>query len=216
MGSYLSRLSLKKLSALARFFYVQRIKGFDPPGRPLLDDDTGPWLAERLKSTKLYLEFGSGGSTMLANRLGIPSITVESDRFYAAAVRGALPSPQLATVLTPDMGLTGPWGMPLFARETKGQRYVGAPFDVLSDRFPDFIFVDGRYRVACVLESARQAAAAEATATVLLDDYEGRPAYHVLEQYLGKPELIGRAARFVIGQRSISHDDLRPHLSDPA
>jgi len=215
MNSYLSRLSLQKLSVLARFFYVQRIKGFDPPVRPFLDDDTETWLANQLNSTKLYLEFGSGGSTVLANRLGVPSITVESDRFYAAVVRRALPSPQHATILTPGMGFTGPWGMPIFSRGTKGPRYVGAPFSLLADRFPDLIFVDGRYRVACVLESARQAVAAKATATVLLDDYEGRPAYHVLEQHLGKPELIGRAAKFVIGQRPVSHDDLRPHLSDP-
>jgi len=215
MGSFLSRLSLRKLPGLAHFFYIQRIRGFDPPVQPLLDDDTGAWLADRLKSTKLYLEFGSGGSTVLANRLGISSITVESDRFYAASVRRALPYPQKATILTPDMGLTGPWGMPIFSREMKGPRYVGAPFGLLGDRFPDFIFVDGRYRIACVLESARQAAAAKATATVLLDDYAGRPGYHVLEHHLGKPELIGRAAAFVIGQAPVSRDDLCLHLSDP-
>lgn len=209
------RLSFQKLSALARFFYVQRIRGFDPPEQPLLDEDTGAWLADRLKSTKLYLEFGSGGSTVLANRLGIPSITVESDRFYAAAVRRALPSPQQAKILTPQMGITGPWGMPIFSRERKGPHYVGAPFGLLGDRFPDLIFVDGRYRIACVLESARQAAAAKATATVLLDDYVGRPAYHVLERHLGKPAPIGRAAAFVIGQSPVSRDELRPHLSDP-
>ena len=216
MGSFLSRLSLRKLPGLAHFFYVQRIRGFDQPGQPLLDDDSVAWLAERLKSTRLYLEFGSGGSTLLANRLGIPSITVESDRFYAAAVRRALPSPEKAKILTPDMGLTGPWGMPIFSRERKGPRYVGAPFGLLGDRFPDLIFVDGRYRVACVLESARQAAAAKATATVLLDDYVGRSSYHVLERHLGKAELIGRAAAFVIGQASVSRDDLCFHLSDPS
>src|SRR4051812_43292064 len=64
MSSFSSRLSLHKLSALARFLYVQRVRGFDPPDQPLLDDESGPWLAARLKSTKLYLEFGSGGSTV--------------------------------------------------------------------------------------------------------------------------------------------------------
>lgn len=215
MASFLSRLSLRRLLALARFFYVQRIRGFDPPGQPLLDDETGKWLAERLSSAKLYLEFGSGGSTVLANRLGVPSVTVESDRFYAAAVRKALSSPEKARILTPRMGLTGEWGMPVRGKQRKGPRYVQAPFDQFEKSFPDLIFVDGRYRVACVLESARRAARARQTATILLDDYEYRPHYHVLEQHLGTPERVGRAAEFSVGHRSIPEEVIRPYLSDP-
>ena len=206
---------LRKLPALARFLYVQRIKGFDPPGAPLLDEEAAGWLAERLKSTKLYLEFGSGGSTVLANRLGVPSITVESDRYYAAAVRKALPFPEKARILTPDMGLTGEWGMPVLGKERKGPRYVHAPFDRLNGQFPDLVFVDGRYRVACVLETARRAAEAGQTAAILMDDYEYRPHYHVLEQLLGKAERVGRDALFIVGGRPISQEVVRPYLSDP-
>jgi hypothetical protein len=216
MGSFLSRLRLRKLAALARFLYVQRIKGFDPPETPLLDDESEAWLAERLKSAKLFLEFGSGGSTVMANRLGVPSVTVESDRFYAAVVRKALPSPRRARILTPRMGVTREWGMPILGKARKGPRYVHAPFDQLKDAFPDLIFVDGRYRVACVLESARKAAEAHCKATVLLDDYESRPNYHVLEKHLGKPERIGRAASFMIGERSIPEDTVLSHIENPA
>ena len=144
-----------------------------------------------------------------------PSISVESDRFYAAAVRGALPSPEKAIIVVPRMGITGEWGMPLLGKERKGPRYVCAPFGELRNAFPDLIFVDGRYRVACVLECAREAAAAKKTATVLMDDYEGRPAYHVLEQFLGKPERIGRAASFIVGENPVSHEDVRSHFNDP-
>ena len=213
MNSFLSRL--RKIRSLARFLYVQRIKGFDPPGRPVLDGASADWLAERLKATKLYLEFGSGGSTLLANRLGVPSVTVESDRYYAAAVRKVLPSPEKALILTPPMGITGEWGMPVFGKERKGPRYVQAPFDEFQDGFPDLIFVDGRYRVACVLESARQAIRAHRTATVLIDDYERRPHYHVLEEHLGKPERVGRGAIFSVGDRSIADDVVRTYLMDP-
>jgi hypothetical protein len=210
-----SRLRLHKLFALARFLYVQRIRGFDPPERPLLDDESGAWLAERLKSTKLFLEFGSGGSTVLANRLGVPSVTVESDPFYAATVRKVLPSPGKARIVTPRMGVTGEWGMPVLGKGRKGLRYVSAPFGQLKGSFPDLIFVDGRYRVACVLESARQAAVAHRTATVLLDDYVYRPHYHVLEQHLGTPERVGRDAIFFVGDRPIKEESVRSYLSDP-
>lgn len=213
MNSFPSRL--RRLRSLARFLYVQRIKGFDPPGRPVLDGASADWLADRLKATKLYLEFGSGGSTLLANRLGVPSITVESDRYYAAAVRRVLPSPEKALILTPPMGITGEWGMPVFGKERKGPRYVRAPFDALKDGFPDLIFVDGRYRVACVLESARQAALANCRSTVLIDDYERRPHYHVLEEHLGKPERVGRGAIFSVGDRVVPDELVRTYLTDP-
>ena len=214
MGSLVSQL--RKLPALARFLYVQRIRGFDPPESPLLDDESVAWLAKRLRSAKLFLEFGSGGSTVLANRLGVPSVTVESDRFYAAVVRKLLPSPRRAKILTPRMGVTREWGMPIFGKARKGPRYVRAPFDQLKGDFPDLVFVDGRYRVACVLETARQAAEARRKATVLLDDYDQRPSYHVLEKHLGKPERVGRAASFLIGERSISADTVLSHIDNPA
>ena len=106
--------------------------------------------------------------------------------------------------------------MPILGKARKGPRYVHAPFDQLKDAFPDLIFVDGRYRVACVLESARKAAEAHCKATVLLDDYESRPNYHVLEKHLGKPERIGRAASFMIGERSIPEDTVLSHIDNPA
>lgn len=214
MSSIRSSLSVRKLWGLARFLYVQRVKGFDPPGPPLLDEETSAWLTERLKSTNRYLEFGSGGSTVLANRLGVPSVTVESDRFYAAVVRKVLPLPENARIVTPAMGLTGPWGMPIVGKAEKGQRYVFAPFDQLENGFPDFIFVDGRYRVACVLESARRAFQAHCTTTVLLDDYADRPYYHVLESLVGEPQRIGRAAIFSIGDRAVDVTKVGAYLSD--
>ncbi|HJR82965.1 MAG TPA: hypothetical protein VJ775_03465 [Sphingomicrobium sp.] len=213
MSSFPSRL--RRLRSLAHFLYVQRIKGFDTPQRPVLDAASADWLAERLKATKLYLEFGSGGSTLLANRLGVPSVTVESDRYYAAVVRKALPSPEKARILTPPMGITREWGMPVFGKERKGPRYVWAPFNGLDRGFPDFIFVDGRYRVACVLECARQAARVNSKATVLMDDYERRPHYHVLEDHLGKPERVGRGAIFSVGDRPIPDELVGTYLKDP-
>lgn len=209
------RQELRKLLSLARFLQLQRIKGFSPPGEPLLDDETVGWITPRLKSTRLFLEFGSGGSTLLANQLGIPSISVESDRFYASAVRSVLPNPLKAQIVTPRMGVTGEWGMPVFFKSRKGSRYVRAAFANVGTDFPDFILVDGRYRVACVLEAARRAARRKQYAVVLLDDYEGRTYYHLLERFLGTPERIGRAAKFVVGQTAVLEETVQAYMNDP-
>jgi hypothetical protein len=204
-----------RVIGLARFFYAQRIKGFDPPTVPHLDDETAQWLEEQLKGTKLYLEFGSGGSTLLANRLGVRTVSVESDRFYAASVRHALANPELIEILTPAVGITREWGFPVFFKRRKGRRYVTAPFHRFDSQFPDLIMVDGRYRVACALESARQASRAGAESRLLLDDYAQRPEYRVLEQYLGAPVRIGRAAMFTLGRHEIAQSLIREYSTDP-
>ena len=209
------KLRLQEARELARFFYTQRVKGFDPPDHPHLDFETAEWLKQRLNRTGMLLEYGSGGSTVLANQLGVPAISVESDRFYAAAVRTALPDPRLCQLLTPKMGVTIQWGMPLIGRRRKGRRYVTAPFDCLGDEFPDLVLVDGRYRVACALETARRAHLAGATAELVVDDYEGRPFYHDLPDYLGSPRLIARAAVFAVGDNDIADETVRRFMVDP-
>ena len=198
-----------------RFFHTQRVKGFDPPGRLYLDPEASHWFEQQLRSTEIFLEFGSGGSTVLANELAVPSISVQRDRFYAAAVRAALRRADLAQIVVPKMGITSEWGMPVFGKRRKGRRYVDAPFRHFGDRFPDFVLVDGRYRVACSLETARQANLARAAAQLMVDDYGGRPFYHFLEDYLGKPHRISRAAVFRIGQRVISEEEVRRFICDP-
>ena len=198
-----------------RFFYVQRVQGFESPTRPHLDEESAAWLEAQLKRTTLFLEFGSGGSTVLANRLGVPSISVESDRFFARAVWRGLERPEIARIQVPEMGITAEWGMPLFFRRKKGRRYVSAGFELLGDRFPDFISVDGRYRVACALESARRAHLAGANPLLMLDDYDGRSFYHFVEDHLGAPERVGRAALFKVGKTPVSEAAVRKFATDP-
>ena len=212
-------MGLKRRIDLARdFVCVMRTKyitGFEPPGRPLLDADTSNWLTAELKRTLLYLEFGCGGTTVLANSLGVRTISVESDARYAAVVRTALPHPEITKIVTPAMGLTGPWGMPVFFAGRKGLRYIRAPFQRLSGAFPDLIFVDGRYRVACALESANNAVLSGCKSKLLLDDYALRAQYHVVEKYLGPPERIGRAALFAVGTREVPTAAICEHAADP-
>ena len=190
----------ERAKEIAQFLYVQRVKGFDPPGTPHFDDETREWFETRLRAAKFYLEFGAGGSTVLAGQLGIPTISVEGDPYYARAVRRAIPPAAPLTFLTPWLGLTTGWSRPLRPTRAKAKRYVSSPFGKMRDRFPDFILVDGRYRVACALETARQARQRSVQATLLVDDYGKRRQYRVLEAWLGQPRMIGRSALFEIGQ----------------
>lgn len=198
---------------LAKFLYVQRVKGFDPPGdEPWMDPEGAARFEAEIARASRYLEFGSGGTTVVADRLGVPTVSVETDRFYARAVAGKLRSGAVRQLAVP-MGLTGEWGYPVFESRRKARRYVTAPFG--DEPFPDFILVDGRYRVACALESARRAKARGARATLMIDDYAWRSSYHCVEDHLGTPEIAGRTALFTIGSQSVPEEAVDAALTDP-
>ena len=189
---------------LASFFYQQRVKGFPAPTQAWLDPEALAWFEAKLGQAQFYLEFGSGGSTRLAAELGVKTISIECDRFFARSVRDALPPPHQVTIMDIDIGLTGPWGVPQPGtpnprRLVKWRRYIERPFANMTG-FPDLVLVDGRFRRACALRCALAAREANASADLLFDDYylEGRSTYQDIEALLGKPERIGKAAYFLI------------------
>lgn len=216
--------SLSRLKQYAGFFYVQRIKGFVIGDEPWMDEATGTWFAERLARAASYMEFGSGGSTRLAARLGVPTISVEGDRFYARAVRAGLAEGHRVHLLDAPIGLTGPWGVPLpgkptAARVRKWRTYVDLPFAELARQqiaFPDLVLVDGRFRRACALRTAHEASLAGARTTLLIDDYysEGRDRYTDIEQYLGAPVVIGRSACFELDKPDVPQAAIDQALMD--
>jgi hypothetical protein len=206
-------MRLKRYRELLEFFYLQRIKGFDVPSAPMLEPRTAEFLEAKLAEAKLYIEFGSGGSTLLADRMGVRTISVESDRYYAKAVRKRLSGPNVR-VLTPNIGVTAPWGYPLFRRPTRRRQrrwrnYIEAPF---ANGAPDLVLIDGRFRVACSLQAAHHAHEHSHPATLLFEDYASRPQYRIIERYLGVPQMIGRVAVFEIGCRPVP----KPIIEDPS
>lgn len=131
-------------------------------GKPRMTDAEIGLLSKLLSDCRCYCEFGSGGSTLMALRaLTKYIVTIESDAAWLAAlgehdeVAAARASGRYIPVHA-DIGVTGAWGYPT-SDDTK-QRwpgYAAAPWPVW-DRLgeaPDLILVDGRFRVACCLES---------------------------------------------------------------
>lgn len=191
---------------LARFFYHQRVTGFTVPDEPHLDPETLAWFAGRLGKARSYMEFGAGGSTRLAGRLGVPTISVEGDPFFARAVRKGLAPGHRVDLIDAGIGTTIQWGVPLRGspapqRVSRWRRYIDLPFQALQrdDRaFPDLVLVDGRFRRACALRTAAEAKGRPCD--LLFDDYygEGRDHYHDVERVLGSPRRIGRSALFAV------------------
>jgi hypothetical protein len=193
---------------LLQFLYIQRIKGFTVPDSPHFESaETTEWFRNKLGAARGYVEFGSGGSTCLAAKLGKPFASVDSDRFFLEAVKRKVRADgfrddRLQRFVHADIGLTKMWGKPLMFRPPSARRLEafarysdlpapGGPDGVM----PDLILVDGRFRVACALKAAKALTAGQGW-TIMVDDYRGRPDYAVLEEFLVLDRHVGRAAVF--------------------
>jgi hypothetical protein len=119
-------------------------------------------LLERLMAngTSRYMEFGAGGSTLLAIKHNIPLVvSIESDLRSAQAV-SSHPSvaPRVsngsAIIIHADIGPTKEWGMPVSVDSARLWpayiRLAWAEWDRLG-ALPDLVLVDGRFRVAVCL-----------------------------------------------------------------
>lgn len=194
----------RRLGDYAQFLYRQRVVGFAVPERPDFDDVTIPLFLERLATARAYLEFGSGASTVLAAKRGVPFTSVETDKPFLNAVRakvvaaGALDLSKQRFIHA-NIGLTENWGAPLFKtptpeRAARWRAYASAPWTAGAPR-PDFILVDGRFRVACALIAIQHLADA-GDWELWLDDYDGRDHYHVVEQFARLERMSGVTAIF--------------------
>jgi hypothetical protein len=196
---------LKRLRNHRDFLKYQKTEGINVPDAPHFDPASLPYFLNALDQAQTYLEFGSGGSTREVARRNIPAVSVESDAGFAQAVRTAIGPNASVQVLDADIGVTTSWGEPLFnapryGRPKRWRSYLDPAFTKVCAlaHFPDLVLVDGRFRRACALETARQALMVGATTEIFFDDYDGRPFYQPVEEYLGRPKLVGRAAIFSI------------------
>jgi hypothetical protein len=173
------------------------------PDAPYFDKISLPYFLDKLQSCQYYLEFGSGGSTIYAAKLGKNFTTVESDYFFLQAVRQKIDNsefPRLGSrrYIHADIGLTKAWGVPVFTQKTatrlaKWKTYSDIP---LGDNYlPDLVLIDGRFRVACALKVVKYLAN-KADWLVMVDDYVDRDEYKEIERFATLYRIIGRMAVF--------------------
>ena len=169
-------------------------------------------LRQAYEEATVILEYGSGGSTVLAAELPSKRIfSVESDKAWTKRMRSWFKEhpPAAGTqvdIFWSNIGPTKQWGYP--KTDESWPRYARYPLEIWnSPDFlqPDVVFVDGRFRAGCALAAAFHTKKA---IPVLVDDYARRKQYHRIEKYIGPPEMFGRLARFVVQPTSIRADDL--------
>ena len=166
-------------------------------------------LVSALRKADVVLEYGSGGSTVMAAEMGKTVISVESDAAWLAGMRDwfAAHPPKADVVLHhANIGPTGKWGMPTGPRSFRS--FPGYALEIWDHpRFqqPDLVLIDGRFRPACLLATAFRITR---PVTVLFDDYEMREAYHGIETMFPRVALHGRMAEFHVEPTPIPVDKL--------
>jgi hypothetical protein len=149
-------------------------------------------------NAEIAVEFGCGGSTLAAARSRVKHMySVESDQRWIAR---CLDQPDIEIASTAgrlefihaDIGETGEYGYPIDKTSfEKWPSYHSAIWASIAP--PDFVFVDGRFRVACATQAAAHCLPG---AMIAIHDYSFRPEYHVVESVLGRPRIIDSMAIF--------------------
>lgn len=167
--------------------------------------EVGDLVRKHYEAANVILEYGSGGSTVMASEMSGKTIfSVESSKIWTRQMRrwfNEAHPPSMPMIQYINIGETGKWGSPT---GTEGfQQYHLYPlsiWDTEEFKHPDVILVDGRFRVACALTAMLRCTK---KTTLLFDDYEGRKGYHVIEDYLDKKEVVGNMARFEVTKKAL-------------
>lgn len=178
--------------------------------RLMMPDSEAFALVEHYNHAGVILEYGSGGSTVLASEMASkPIFSVESDKEWLDMMKvWFVENPPISMPILHhgDIGPTKAWGHPV--DEKAYRRWPGYPNSVWQRadfQHPDVVLIDGRFRVACWLTVLFQITR---PITVLFDDYLDRPYYHRVEDLVKPAEMIGRMARFELTPTTVPADRL--------
>ena len=199
-----------KLARQSAFLRESRVGQLAPP--PAAGNLEAPHLFEgelelltRLMrgGYRRYLEFGTGGSTLLAVRGGFERIVaIDSDPTWVAAVRA---HPEIAEAIASgradirhaDIGPLADWGNPRNRDHVEQwPTYIRTAWEAWSEHaeLPDLVFVDGRFRVACclsvILAVGADAKAAQGLRVALHDAGPERPYYDALLEFFDVVERV--------------------------
>ncbi|MFE3837028.1 hypothetical protein [Pseudogemmobacter sonorensis] len=185
-----------------------------PPELTLPEAEARAWTSACARAG-VVLEYGSGGSTLVAAGSGAEVWSVESDAAWAGRMRDWFardPAAAAARVHVhhADIGPTREWGHPL--DESAFRRwpdYALKVWDLPGFSHPDLVLVDGRFRLGCFLTVAYRITR---PVTLFFDDYLPREAYHKAADLVAPVEMIGRMARFEMKPVQLTPDRLRAYM----
>lgn len=152
------------------------------------------------------LEFGSGGSTQFFLDRGIAKLySVESDKSWLDKLRDN-PTVQIShkrgdwIPLYADIGKVKAWGVPANSSPSVAWlNYHQHIWKKIPDPTFDFILVDGRFRVACLLQCLLRCVNREVI--IVVHDFWNRPYYHRVLGHLNVVDKVDSLGVFTPKKR---------------
>lgn len=169
---------------------------------------TSKYVQSRYKKATTIVEYGSGGSTILAAKEGKTIISTESSSEWMIELMGAYKEQDLPGDIIPiyvDIGETKKFGYPVDNSQVKSYpNYAKKAWRYCSEHkiHPDLVLVDGRFRVACFIASC---ISIKKPCTILFDDFVDRKHYHIVKKIVEPVDIIDeRMAVFDIKPNMVS------------
>jgi len=173
-------------------------------GKLLFGKKETKFFKKKLKQSNLYLEFGSGNSTIEAEKLNKNYYSIESDKNFYNYIIKKINKKKISFI---DFGVVGFYSNPLkynynkFKISKKAESYCSNILKNFLKKkiYPDLILVDGRFRVLAALYVYKFFLNKKKNFTIIIDDYFekfnnvlGRKHYHILNKFFN----IKKVGRF--------------------
>lgn len=179
------------------------------------------YFERKIKQSSIYFEFGAGGSTKLAcyanKNMTIFSVDSNLDFLLQimhndSCVRDRYSDGQLFMYIA-DIGEVREWGYPIYNHSKAFEEYSMSiikgysanPSDI------DLVLVDGRFRVACVLQTLL---VTSRDTLILVHDFFNRPEYFIVLLYVDVVDRVDTLAALK-RKRNLNYHDyvlMREHL----
>ena len=162
--------------------------------KPIMTDLERELFINTIKNSKYYLEFGGGGSTFLILKsTNAKVICVEGDMNWINHMR--------MNYFIYEQELL----CRLKSEYDKYPNYSSKVFEYIDKEKIDTVFIDGRFRVACALQSIINL---NKNAVIIIHDFFDRDYYHVLLNYL---EVINKADTLGVFKikENINYDEIK-------
>lgn len=180
--------------------------------KPIMTDLERELFINTIKNSKYYLEFGGGGSTFLILKsTDAKVICVEGDINWINHMRMNyfIYEQELLCRLKfyfVYIGKIRDTSYPIDDSEyDKYPNYSSKVFEYIDKEKIDTVFIDGRFRVACALQSIINL---NKNAVIIIHDFFDRDYYHVLLNYL---EVINKADTLGVFKikENINYDEIK-------
>ena len=160
----------------------------------LFDGRDAKLFTENAYNSKTYGEYGLGFSTlMVRNESEATIIAVDTNLNYLNEWRNVIKPKDTDILIHYDVGDIIGLGYPV--NYLRRESFIGYFESIwVQDIKPDFVLIDGRFRVACFLTSV---VLANPGTMILFDDYD-REYYHVVEEIIKPFEVTLTQGLFIV------------------